>query len=252
MPETRAELATIGRVAPVGDGITTAGRWSFAGAVAEHFDTHVIRSVPSYEAGHQAVVELAAHFIQPAGMVYDIGCSTGTLLAALDDQYRNRGAHLVGLDVETDMVRQARARFEGRTDIEIVRADARGYRWRPADLIVAHYTVQFVPVGDRARLIADLYRALRPGGALLWFEKTLAPTPRLQDVVAQAYAEHKLAAGYSAEQAAAKARAIRGVLVPQTSRENRQLLARAGFTEVMTVHQQLSFEGVLAIKGDAG
>ncbi|RPK93782.1 tRNA (cmo5U34)-methyltransferase [Streptomyces sp. ADI98-10] len=234
----------------VGDGLKLGGGapWSFAGPVADGFDEHVSRSVPQYEVGHRLVVDLGEHFIRPGGTVYDVGCSTGKLLAAVDARHRARGAQLVGLDVEPDMVRTARRRFADRADVEIALADARGYPWAPACLVVAHYTLQFVPVGDRPTLLTALYGALEPGGALLWFEKTLAPSPRLQDVAAQAYSEHKLTAGYEPGEVLAKARSLRGVLYPLTSSENRAMLRAAGFRDVMTVHQHLAFEGVLAVK----
>lgn len=232
----------------LGDDIHLPAAWTFASPVADHFDTHVARSVPQYATGHRLVVDLASHFIRPGGTVYDVGCSTGALLSALDQQHRARAPRLVGLDVEPDMVRAARRRFKDRADVELTRADARTYPWQPACLIIAHYTIQFIPIADRPPLLAALHDTLTPGGALLWFEKTLAPTPRLQDVTAQTYTDHKLTAGYTPSEILAKTRSLRGVLAPLTSAENRALLRTAGFKEVMTVHQHLAFEGVLAIK----
>ncbi|MEU3413750.1 methyltransferase domain-containing protein [Streptomyces sp. NPDC006658] len=236
----------------VGDGIDVPGEaWSFAGPVADHFDAHVARSVPQYAAGHHIITALSPHFLSPGGTLYDVGCSTGALLAALDTTHRCRDVQLVGVDAEPDMVRAARRRFTDRADVTIVQADVRTLEWRPADVIVAHYCVQFVPVADRPALLAAMYAALRPGGALLWFEKTLAPTPWLQDVLGQAYVDHKLSSGYGPGEVLAKARSLRGVLVPLTSADNRRMLRRAGFRQVATVHQHLTFEGVLAVKDPA-
>ncbi|MGC9381508.1 methyltransferase domain-containing protein [Streptomyces sp. MH13] len=236
----------------VGDGIDVPGEaWSFAGPVADHFDTHVARSVPQYAAGHHIVTALSGHFLPPSGTLYDVGCSTGTLLAALDDANRGRGVSLVGVDAEPDMVRAARRRFTDRADVTVVQADVRALEWRPADVIVAHYCLQFVPVADRPALLAAMHAALHPGGALLWFEKTLAPSPLLQDVIGQAYQDHKLSQGYGPGEVLAKARSLRGVLAPLTSADNRRLLHEAGFRQVTTVHQHLAFEGVLAVKGSA-
>ncbi|NEA78028.1 methyltransferase domain-containing protein [Actinospica acidiphila] len=233
----------------VGDAIALPGEaWSFAGPVADHFDTHVARSVPQYEAGHHIITALSGHFLPPGGTLYDIGCSTGALLAALDHTHRSRDVRLIGVDNEPDMVRAARRRFTDRADVTIVQADARTLEWRPADVIAAHYSVQFAPVADRPALLAAMHTALRPGGALLWFEKTLAPTPHLQDVVGQAYADHKLSQGYTPAEVLGKARSLRGVLAPLTSADNRRMLAAAGFRQVATVHQHLMFEGVLAVK----
>ncbi|MFJ4867783.1 methyltransferase domain-containing protein [Streptomyces sp. NPDC088757] len=236
----------------VGDGIDVPGEaWSFAGPVADHFDAHVARSVPQYAAGHGIITALSGHFLPPGGTLYDIGCSTGALLAALDAEHHGRDVRLIGVDAEPDMVRTARRRFTDRADVTVVQADARTLEWQPADVIVAHYCVQFIPVADRPPLLAAMHTALRPGGALLWFEKTLAPTPLLQDVMGQAYADHKLNQGYGPAEVVAKARSLRGVLAPLTSADNRRMLHGAGFRQVATVHQHLMFEGVLAVKGPA-
>jgi SAM-dependent methyltransferase len=152
----------------VGDGIDVPGEaWSFAGPVADHFDAHVARSVPQYAAGHRIIAALSGHFLPPGGTLYDVGCSTGALLAALDDTHRGRDVHLIGVDAEPDMVRAARRRFTDRADISVVQADVRTLEWRPADVIVAHYCVQFTPPVDRPALLAAMHAALRPGGRLL-------------------------------------------------------------------------------------
>ncbi|MEU0585708.1 methyltransferase domain-containing protein [Streptomyces sp. NPDC006132] len=238
--------------ATVGDGIDApAGGWTFAGSVAENFGAHVSRSVPGYDSAHASIVALSDHFVTPGGTVYDVGCSTGTLLGTLADRHAQRGVSFVGVDAESDMVAVARRRFSGNPAVRIVEADARSFHWEPAELFVAHLTLQFLPVAARPDMLSAIHDALRPGGALLLFEKTLAPTPLLHDVLTQAYTEHKLSQGFAAEEVLSKSRALRSVMRPLTSAQNHAMLRRAGFTDVATIHQNLCFEGVLAVKGAA-
>ncbi|MFF0243958.1 methyltransferase domain-containing protein [Streptosporangium sandarakinum] len=232
----------------VGDGITARpGGWRFSGAAAHHFDEHARRSIPAYDLGHDLIVALSDFFVRPGGRVYDVGCSTGALTGRL--AARHPAATVVGVDVEPDMTAVARLRLAAVPGVEVVDADAAGYDFGPADLVVAYYTLQFTPVEQRAGLVARLGAAVRPGGALIVFEKTLAASARVQDFAAQAYVEHKLSGGYSAGEILAKARSLRGVLTPLSSAQNVVMLRRAGFECVEIVHRHLLFEGYLAVKG---
>jgi len=233
--------------APVGDGIDAPPRgWRFAGNAAHHFDEHAARSIPTYSLGHELIATLSDFFVRPGGRVYDIGCSTGALTALLAE--RHPSATIIGLDAEPDMTAIARLRLARASGVEILDADATEHDYLPADLVVAYYTLQFVPVERRRALLARIAAALRPGGALIMFEKTLAATGRVQDALTQAYADYKLGRGYSPAEVAAKTVSLRGVLTPLTATENRAMLRRAGFGTVELVHRHLLFDGYLAIK----
>ena len=83
----------------VGDAITAeAGAWTFGSGVAERFDSHVVRSLPMYEATHALICDLADDFVPSRSRVYDLGCSTGTLLELLALRLRDRQAEIVGVD----------------------------------------------------------------------------------------------------------------------------------------------------------
>ena len=61
-----------------------AGRWTFGGDVAKNFDTHIKKSVPGYEEGHNLVAKLAPFFIGSENSKFlEIGCSTGSLTKRL-------------------------------------------------------------------------------------------------------------------------------------------------------------------------
>ena len=56
--------------------------FSFDQKVAKVFDDMLSRSVPLYADSQRMALELAHKFARPSSNVYDIGCSTGTLLSA--------------------------------------------------------------------------------------------------------------------------------------------------------------------------
>jgi tRNA (cmo5U34)-methyltransferase len=54
--------------------------WTFENVSAD-FDEHIVRSIPLYRQGHQLISYYSDFFLKPDSVVYDIGCSTGQMLA---------------------------------------------------------------------------------------------------------------------------------------------------------------------------
>jgi tRNA (cmo5U34)-methyltransferase len=234
--------------ASVGDGIRAApGSWSFGGVVAESFDVHVARSVPYYNETHRLIERLGDEFLAAGSRGYDLGCSTGALTARLAARHRERPIELLGVDREPQMVAEARARCAAYRSVTIAEADLTDFDLLPADLVVAHYTLHFVPPDARAGVVERIAGALEGGGALLLFEKVKSPDPRLDDLISELYHDWKRAQGYNDAEIAAKARSLDGVLEPFTPEQNRDLLANAGFTRLTTVYRWLNWEGILAL-----
>jgi tRNA (cmo5U34)-methyltransferase len=235
-------------VANVGDGLGAApGGWNFGSEVVDNFDVHVARSVPFYAETHSLIEQLSDEFLTPGSRGYDLGCSTGALTARLAARHGERAVELVGVDREPEMVARARSRCVGWPSVTIVEADLVDFELQPVDLVVAHYTLQFVPPDARHDLVKRIACALNPGGALLLFEKVRSSDARLDELTTALYHDWKRAQGYTEAEIAAKARSLAGVLEPFTSEANVDLLTTAGFAKVMTVYRWLNWEGILAI-----
>lgn len=233
----------------VGDDIRAANAaWSFGGEVPERFDAHVRRSVPFYAEGHALVAELSDWFVGDGSVIYDLGCSTGTLSRTLAERHAARGVRVIGVDADADMLRQAAATCDGVPGVELISADLADLAPAPCDLVVAYYTLQFVRPRRRQAVLDRLYQSLNWGGALVLFEKVRGPDARFQDIATGLYTDYKLRAGFAEAEVLHKARSLKGVLEPFSTGGNLDLLARAGFVDVMTVFKYVCFEGFLAIK----
>lgn len=231
-----------------GDG-TTAERagWSFGGQTPKHFDRHVRRSVPFYEAGHGLVAQISDYFVRHDTVGYEIGSSTGTLVREL--ACRHPKARWFGIETEAAMIEQARdPQYQSPRNLEFLQADAQDVDYQPSDFIVSYYTVQFIPPKRRQVLIDRIYSALNWGGAFLLFEKVRAPDARFQDLMSTLYTEFKLENGYTPAEILSKASSLKGVLEPFSTQGNLDMLQRAGFVDVMTIFKHVCFEGFLAIK----
>lgn len=234
----------------VGDGIDAGNAgWSFAGEVAKSFSIHVRRSVPLYDEGHELICRISDYFVHEHSVVYELGVSTAALLAKLADRHGDKpGVRCIGIDREPSMLRQARRERGERPGMELECADINLFDYEKADLVVAYYTVQFVAPRIRQDLFNRIYKALNWGGAFLLFEKVRAPDARFQDICSGIHTDFKLENGFGAEEILNKARSLKGVLEPFSTQGNLDLLARAGFVDVMTVMKHIPVEGFLAVK----
>lgn len=233
----------------VGDSIEAKNaRWTFGGEVSDTFDVHVSKSVPLYREGHELVARLSDFFLSDGSVCYELGCSTGQLMATLASHNKGKKVRFVGLDVEPSMVKQAREKCLTFDGVEILEADALDFEYEQSDLIIAYYTVQFIKPKVRQLLFDRVYQSLNWGGAFLLFEKVRAPDARFQDIMTALYTDYKLQQGYGPEEIVAKARSLKGVLEPFSTQGNLDLLKRAGFVDVMTVMKYVAFEGFVAIK----
>ena len=233
----------------VGDGIVAENAgWSFAG-IGDTFTDHVRRSVPLYDDGHDLICRISDYFVQNNSVAYDLGTSTGQLLAKLAARHEAKSeVSFIGIDHEENMIRQARNAVGHLKNVKFEVGDINLWEYQPCDLIVSFCTLQFVSPRIRQDLINTLYRSLNWGGAFFLFEKVRAPDARFQDICTGTYNDFKLEKGFSEAEIINKSRSLKGILEPFSTEGNLGLLRRAGFQDIMTVIKYVPFEGFLAIK----
>ena len=222
--------------------------WSFEN-ISEDFDSHIQKSIPLYDLGHKLVCHYSDFFLKADSVVYDIGCSTGQMLARLAAHHpQKKELRLVGVDTVADMVGMARRLEKKDPRLSFIHGNALDVEFEPADVIIANYTIQFLPPRVRQDMINRIYQALNWGGAFFMFEKVRAPDGRFQDYANQVYMEFKLENGFSEAEIVNKSRSIKGVMEPFSTQGDLDLLKRAGFNDIMTIQKYVCFEGFLAIK----
>ncbi|GFM81622.1 hypothetical protein PSCICN_23140 [Pseudomonas cichorii] len=234
----------------VGDGLASNNAaWSFGGDTPKHFDSHVSKSVPKYKDGHEIVLSLSDFFIKSDSVCYELGSSTGTLTKQLAARHGKSGKW-IGIDVEDAMTQQANQSLIKTpiNNVTFVTDDILTYPYEKSDFIVAYYTVQFVHPRVRQELFNRIYESLNWGGAFVLFEKVRGPDARFQDVISSLYVDYKMQQGYTPGEILAKTRSLKGVLEPFSTAGNQEMLARAGFQDVMSIFKYICFEGFFCIK----
>lgn len=222
--------------------------FSFGGKTPKKFDAHVSKSVPLYEMGHDLICKISSFFLNNESNVYDLGCSTGTLIKKIIKYNSKIKFKVIGIDKEKNMIKEAKKKLKTVKRISLKCHDLKSCKFKNSDLFISYYTIQFIKPKYRQQIFDNIYKSLNWGGAFLLFEKVRGSDARFQDMMTQIYNEYKNDVGYDEKQVYNKSLSIRGVLEPFSTAANISYLKRAGFKDVISVIKYCSFEGFLAIK----
>lgn len=195
------------------------GGWEFTEGVADVFDDHVRASVPFYDAIQNLVAEAADWLVPAGGLVADLGAATGMTVGAILARHPERNIRAALYDEQPAMLGKATHRLtqpvaEGRVELYARRIEAGPLEHKAADLTVCLFTLQFLPWPARADALRLAREAASPTGALMVAEKIRLGDTRWAEMAVDASHDWKAERGISADAIRAKARALRGVLVP--------------------------------------
>lgn len=225
--------------------------WTFGKDTPLKFDSHIKKSVPGYEFGHELICKYFDFFINiKPKIVYDLGCSTGTLINKLNSRHKNNNINFIGLDEQDKMLEIAinKSNLKNGNSLEFLHTNIYEYDFKKCSCMISYYTIQFIAPYFRQELINKIYSSLAWGGAFFFFEKTRRSDARFQDMSTHVYNEYKLAMGYKPEEIFAKSRSLTGILEPFSSQGNIDLLKRAGFKDIEIIFNSICFTGWLCIK----
>lgn len=219
--------------------------------VAQVFDDMVQRSVPAYWECQQRQAQLASHFYQPATWIYDLGCSHGNFIQALQQSLpADRPWRLQAVDSCYPLLQRLEQRLHPSLQqrVHIQCCPLQEVIPSNASVVVLHLTLQFLPLEQRRPLLERIFAGLHPGGALLLTEKTRHPQPDIEQLQTQIYHQFKQEQGYSELEIAQKRRSLEGVLQPETPQTHQLRLEQIGFYPVSYWWQWLQFQSFLAVK----
>src|SRR5262245_56039241 len=154
------------------------------------------------------VVHVARHYIPTAGMVYDLGASTGNIGKAIAPILHEREAEFVAIDSSEAMERE----YTGPRTFE--HEDIRGYQWLQYDLAVAFLTLTFLHPLERIGVIHALQKQCNIGGAVMVVDKTEAVGGYAGTVIRRITLAEKVASGVDAESIVGKELSLTGVQRP--------------------------------------
>ena len=223
-------------------------KWNFDGDVNKYFDSHVKRSVPLYAETHKLVCSFSDYFINESSTIYDIGCSTGTLIQKIAKRHKDlKNLNLIGLDISQNMVNHSKTKSRY-NNVKYFKRDITKVKFKKSSMMISMYTIQFIPPKHRQDLINKIYDCLDWGAGFLFFEKVRGSDARFQEMMQNVYIDYKIDNKFSSDEIINKSRSLKGVLEPFSREGNLGLLKRAGFENIETIFRFNCFEGYMAIK----
>jgi tRNA (cmo5U34)-methyltransferase len=225
--------------------------FAFDENVAKVFPDMIRRSVPGYETIIALTGLLAEHYAQPYSQCYDLGCSLGAATLAMHSRIQQAGCRIMAVDNAEAMTQRCRQHVaeagEG-VEVEVICADIQDIMVENASVVVLNFTLQFIPPDTRLALIQNIYKGMRPGGALLLSEKIVFTNPAEQERMEALHLAFKKANGYSDLEISQKRSALENVLIPDTLAQHQARLQAAGFNSVDMWFRCINFVSLLAIK----
>jgi len=224
-------------------------QFEFDEEVASVFDDMLQRSVPFYKESQKIIEFFVLKNLGKDGLLYDLGCSTATLLLNIDRKLKYN-AKLVGLDNSEAMLERARSKCNafGADNIEIEFADILKYKYKQADIFISNYTLQFIRPLVREELVKKIASSLKEGGLFIFSEKVISHHSKLNKELIECYYAFKKEQGYSEYEIMQKREALENVLVPYSEAENIQMAENCGFSHCEVIFRWSNFCTFIAIK----
>ena len=226
------------------------GSWTFGGNIPFIFEKHIERSVPDYLYTHDLIVDLSQFFLFEGSTCIDIGCSTGNLIAKIIKNSSKKNLKFIGIEPELKMVNLCKKNIRSNKlkNVKIVAKSSEDYSFKKADLIISHYTIQFIRPFNRQRVFNKIYKSLSYGGAFLFFEKIRGNDSKFESILSSLLLDFKEKKKFNSKEILNKSKSIRGVLEPLKDKENINFLKKSGFKKIETIRQKINFKGYLCIK----
>ena len=227
----------------------------FDESVTRVFPDMLKRSIPGYAASIEAIGSLAARYVTAGSRAYDLGCSLGAATLAMRQGIGVPDCDIIGVDNSPAMIERCKqviaeddARSGARTRVQLKLADIREEPISNASMVVLNYTLQFLPLDDRADLMQHIFDGMNPGGLLLLSEKVVDEDPQMEELLIDLYHEHKRRNDYSALEISRKRAALEQVLIPETVAQHRDRLLHASFRSAAVWLRYFNFVSIIAIR----
>jgi tRNA (cmo5U34)-methyltransferase len=222
-------------------------QFSFNEAVVDVFPDMIQRSVPGYGTVVRMTGVLTEQYAKEGTHVYDLGCSLGESIRAAELAIGDRACQLVGVDNSPAMIEKVRAEMPRRSKIMWHLSDITQMEFKTASVVIMNFTLQFIPINERLKLLKQIRSSMVPGGLLILSEKLTMPDAEMNELMVNLHHDFKRSQGYSGLEIAQKRDAIDNVLIPEIAEVHRTRLTEAGFSRSSVWFQCLNFASFIAI-----
>lgn len=229
------------------------GDFVFDAKVVSVFEDMINRSVPGYSTIINMIGVLAERYCQECSNIYDLGCSLGGATLAAAKRVSCQQYAIIAVDNSAAMIEKLEQRLSsdsvGSHRVQCRCEDILESEISNASVVVLNFTLQFIPLRERARLLETIFKGMKPGGILIISEKIVFPDEELNKLFIAMYHSFKENMGYSKLEISQKRTALENVLVPESIEAHRSRLSRIGFCSFDVWFQCFNFASMVAFKG---
>lgn len=226
--------------------------FEFNEEVTQVFDDMIARSVPFYNEIHKIIVDIYKKINFNSEIIYDLGCSTGSTIKLLHQAIPNseRSPYFIGVDNSSSMINECHKKLSIEKDLryELLQGKIQDVELKSSKLIIMNYTLQFIPKELRLPILKKIYKSLQKGGIFIMSEKIKPECFDVHSLFTDLYYDFKRRNGYSNLEIMQKREALENFLIPNTIKEQKELLEKAGFESFETIFQWYNFSSFIGIK----
>lgn len=204
----------------------------FDSEVANLFDDMAVRSIPMYNEVHRMHVSMLRDKFRQGAIVVDVGSSTGKLFSTIEAEMGRTVAELDlechAIDSSDAMMGKLHGRFPSAKCTVASLPDVPNLE-SPADVMFCLYTVQFVPIEHRSRVMSWFSCNLKPDGILVLGQKETVRSHTLAPLYSEEYYKFRRGNGYTQDEIDAKTLALKSSMWPVSDTTHESEATAAGF-----------------------
>lgn len=223
----------------------------FDDKVVDVFPDMINRSVPGYSTVINLIGIIAQQYAKPNTHLYDLGCSLGAASLSMRHRLTEEGCKIISVDNAEAMIEgleKILQRDNNKNPVQTLCADVQDVEINNASVVVMNFTLQFIPLPERKKIMTKIYNGLNKGGCFILSEKLAFSATSENETQTNLHHEFKKSNGYSELEIAQKRNALENVLIPETKETHIQRLKETGFTQVFPWFQCFNFASFIAIK----
>jgi tRNA (cmo5U34)-methyltransferase len=205
-------------------------------------------TVPFYDEIQRLIIEVSEYFVRDHSLVYALGSSTGQILHLLSIAHRRKeDVEFIGLDLDASKFNEV-AKTVNKANVRFDHEAIMNIDLLPTTFVIALFTMQFLTIAERRRLLARVNQRMVEGGGLIMVEKVHGEHPCFGNMWTELYRDFRRRQGLTAEEILQRAQSNRGLLKPLSVAENRELLHQSGFGQIDIFFKWYNWAGFLAVK----